>query len=185
MLLGYARATADPEGQEEQTARLMAAGCETVFQETDWKNRPGLAKALHALTFGDVLVVTRLDRIAWTPRDLFDLVRKLLDRGAGLKSLSEPWADPQKPQGREFLTMLEGMAQFADDGFRDRMETIRRDALSRGVKLGRGHSLTPEQIEDARADYQAGRAKMADLAERYAVNISTISRAINGKKQRV
>ena len=92
-----------------QDAELTAAGCAKVFKEkvsgvkTD---RPELAKAISRLESGDVLTVTRLDRLARSTRDLLNVVAAISERGAGFKSLKDTWADTTTPHGRLMLTVI-------------------------------------------------------------------------------
>ena len=105
---GYARVSTNGQDLAAQEAELMAAGCAKVFKEkvsgakTD---RAELAKLLHKIESGDVLVVTRLDRLARSTRDLLNVIAALTERGAGFKSLSTP-------HGRPMLTVLGGLAKF-------------------------------------------------------------------------
>src|SRR6266550_7606975 len=98
-----------------QDAELMAAGCAKVFKEkvsgakTD---RPELAKVIGRLEPGDVLLVTRLDRLARSTRDLLNVLAAVGDRGAGFKSLKDAWADTTTAHGRLMLTVLGGLAEF-------------------------------------------------------------------------
>ncbi len=95
-IYGYARVSTDGQSLEAQQAALSAAGAEKVFAEkvsgavTD---RRALAKAVAALDEGDVLLVTKLDRLARSTRDLLNTLAAIGDRGAGFKSLGDPWAD--------------------------------------------------------------------------------------------
>lgn len=181
MLLGYARESAAGPPLQEQIDRLKAAGCKEVFNEP-WNERRELAKALHALDFGDVLAVTSLDRLAWTVREVFEITEKLVEKGAGLRSLLEPWADPTTEEGRHILTVLEGMARFETVAFADRMKSTRAEAIKRGKKLGRRRSLTPDEMEEARALYAKGNMTMAAVADHFNVSEATISRLINPKR---
>jgi DNA invertase Pin-like site-specific DNA recombinase len=98
-----------------QDAELMAAGCAKVFKEkisgakTD---RPELAKVIRRLEPGDVLLVTRLDRLARSTRDLLNVLAAVGERGAGFKSLKDAWADTTTAHGRLMLTVLGGLAEF-------------------------------------------------------------------------
>src|SRR5262245_26940488 len=92
-----------------QEAELMAAGCSKVFTEkvsgakTD---RAELTKAIRRLGLGDVLVVTRLDRLARSTRDLLNVLATIGEREAGFRSLKDAWADTTTPHGRLMLTVL-------------------------------------------------------------------------------
>jgi len=117
----------------------MAAGCAKVFQEkvsgakTD---RPELAKVLRRLEPGDILVVTRLDRLARSTRDLLNIIAAVAERGAGFRSLRDAWADTTSPHGRLMLTVLGGLAEFERELIRARTGEGRRRAKDRGVKFG-------------------------------------------------
>src|SRR5262249_61898224 len=105
---GYARVSTNGQDLAAQEAELSAAGCAKVFKEkvsgakTD---RAELAKLLGRIESGDVLVVTRLDRLARSTRDLLNVIA-LTERGAGFKSLKDTWADTTSPHGRLMLTVL-------------------------------------------------------------------------------
>ena len=112
---GYARVSTNGQDLAAQEAELSAAGCAKVFKEkvsgakTD---RAELAKLLHKIESGDVLVVTRLDRLARSTRDLLNVIAALTERGAGFKSLKDTWADTTTPHVRLMLTVLGGLAEF-------------------------------------------------------------------------
>ena len=112
---GYARGSSDGQTLAAQDAQLRAAGCAKVYSEkasgakTD---RPELAKVVRKLDEGDVLVVTRLDRLARSTRDLLNTLATIADKGAGFRSLADAWADTTTPHGRLMLTVLGGLAEF-------------------------------------------------------------------------
>jgi DNA invertase Pin-like site-specific DNA recombinase len=76
------------------------------------RNRKGLAKALAALEPGDVLLVTRLDRLARSTLDLLNTLDTVSKAGAGFRSLADAWADTTAPHGKLMLTILGGLAEF-------------------------------------------------------------------------
>jgi DNA invertase Pin-like site-specific DNA recombinase len=127
-----------------QDAEPMAAGCAKVFKEkvsgakTD---RPELAKVIGRLEPGDVLAVTRLDRLARSTRDLLNVIAAVSERGAGFKSLKDTWADTTTAHGRLMLTVLGGLAEFERELIRSRTGEGRKRAKDRGVKLRRRSSL--------------------------------------------
>jgi DNA invertase Pin-like site-specific DNA recombinase len=115
-IYGYARVSTNGQDLTSQEAELLAAGCAEVFKEkisgakTD---RAELAKVLRRLSPGDVLVVTRLDRLARSTRDLLNIfLAAIADRKAGFRSLKDTWADTTTPHGRLMLTVLGGLAEF-------------------------------------------------------------------------
>lgn len=180
MLIGYARVSTDGQSLDAQRAALRAAGCETLYCETASgarTDRPWLAKALAALETGDVLVVTRLDRLARSTRDLLNTLATVADRKAGFRSLADAWADTTTPHGRLMVTVLGGLAEFERELIRARTGEGRARAVAAGVRMGRRFSLTPHQTREAVERYEAGESARI-LARSYGVNRSTIYRAV-------
>jgi DNA invertase Pin-like site-specific DNA recombinase len=175
---GYARVSTRDQDLAAQDAELRAAGCAKVFKEkvsgakTD---RPELAKAIGRLESGDVLIVTRLDRLARSTRDLLNVLAEIGNRGAGFKSLKDTWADTTTPHGRLMLTVLGGLAEFERELIRARTGEGRKRAKDRGVKFGRPRKMTPHQRQEALQRLAAGET-MADVARTYAVDATTIGR---------
>jgi DNA invertase Pin-like site-specific DNA recombinase len=177
-IYGYARVSTRDQDLAAQDAELMAAGCAKVFKEkvsgakTD---RPELVKAIGRLEPGDVLVVTRLDRLARSTRDLLNVLDEVGKRGAGFKSLKDAWADTTTPHGRLMLTVLGGLAEFERELIRARTGEGRKRAKDRGVKFGRPRKMTPHQRQEALQRLAAGET-MTDVARTYNVDPGTISR---------
>src|SRR5215470_13087119 len=120
---GYARISTNGQDLSSQEVELMAAGCAKVFKEkvsgakTD---RAELTKAIRRLGPGDVLVVTRLDRLARSTRDLLNVLATVGEHEAGFRSLRDTWADTTTPHGRLMLTVLGGLAEFEREPIRAR-----------------------------------------------------------------
>jgi DNA invertase Pin-like site-specific DNA recombinase len=175
---GYARVSTRDQDLAAQDAELMAAGCAKVFKEkvsgakTD---RPELAKAIRRLEPGDILVVTRLDRLARSTRDLLNVIAAIAERGAGFKSLKDSWADTTTPHGRLMLTVLGSLAEFERELIRARTGEGRNRAKERGVKFGRPRKMTPHQRQEALQRLVAGETQ-ADVARTYNVDATTIGR---------
>jgi DNA invertase Pin-like site-specific DNA recombinase len=149
-----------------------------VFRETASgakTDRAQLAKALATLDADDVLMVTRLDRLARSTRDLLNTLGTIADRKAGFRSLDDTWADTTTAHGRLMLTVLGGLAEFERDLIRARTGEGRARAKARGVKMGRPPKLTPHQVKEALCRRDAGEP-MRDIARTYNVSHSTISR---------
>jgi DNA invertase Pin-like site-specific DNA recombinase len=89
---------------------------------------------------GDVLVVTRLDRLARSTRDLLNLLDAIAKKGAGFRSLRDIWADTTTAHGRLMLTVLGGLAEFERELIRTRTGEGRQRAKSRGASWGAGLS---------------------------------------------
>src|SRR5438046_10768046 len=98
------------------------------------------------LAKGDVLVVTRLDRLARSTRDLLNLLGTIAEKGAGFKSIRDTWADTTTAHGRLMLTVL-GLAEFERELIRTRTGEGRARAKARGVILGRKPKLTARSEE--------------------------------------
>jgi DNA invertase Pin-like site-specific DNA recombinase len=177
-ILGYARVSTDGQSIDAQQAALQAAGAERVFSEkisgavTD---RKALAKAIAALQSGDVLLVTRLDRLARSTRDLLNVLATVADRGAAFRSLGDPWADTTTPHGKLMVTVLAGLAEFERSLILSRTGEGRARAKDRGVRFGRKPKLTSHQVAEARARRAAGEA-LSEIGRSYNVSHSTISR---------
>ena len=115
LLLGYARVSTDDQDLTNQRAELHAAGCTKLFSEKitgTRRDRPELVRMLDHLRHGDIVTVTRLDRLARSTRDLLEIAERIHATGAGLRSLAEPWADTTTPAGRMVLTIFAGIAEF-------------------------------------------------------------------------
>lgn len=178
MIYGYARVSTDGQSVEAQVVALTAAGAGKVFQEVASgakTDRAQLRRALDALDAGDVLMVTRLDRLARSTRDLLNTLAVITAKGAGFRSLGDGWADTTTPHGRLLLTVLGGLAEYERDLIRTRTGEGRARAKARGVKLGRPPKLTPHQVREAIARRDNGEA-LTDIARTYNVSHSTISR---------
>jgi DNA invertase Pin-like site-specific DNA recombinase len=177
-IYGYARVSTDGQTLDAQIAQLKAAGAEKVFREKvsgARADRPELARLLRSLASGDRVLVTRLDRLARSTRDLLNTLAAIADQKAGFRSLNDTWADTTTPHGRLMLTVLGGLAEFERELIRSRTGEGRDRAKARGVRLGRKPKLTDHQRREALARRDAGEP-MADIARSYDVHHSTISR---------
>jgi DNA invertase Pin-like site-specific DNA recombinase len=178
MIVGYARVSTDGQSLEAQNSALRQAGATQVYSEkisgvvTD---RKALGKALAALGPGDVLLVTRLDRLARSTRDLLNVLDAVAKAGAGFRSLADSWADTTTPHGRLMLTVLGGLAEFERSLILARTSEGRTRAKARGVRFGRKPTLTAHQQQEALARRARGET-LVDIARSYAVSHSTISR---------
>ena len=179
MIYGYARVSTDGQSLDAQRAELAAAGCAKVFAETasgTRADRPRLRRALEALDPGDVLVVTRLDRLARSTRDLLNVLATVAAKGAEFRSLRDAWADTTTPHGRLMVTVLAGLAEFERELIVARTSEGRARAKARGVKLGRKPKLTPHQKREAIARRERGDETLAEIGRSYNVSGWTISR---------
>jgi DNA invertase Pin-like site-specific DNA recombinase len=177
-ILGYARVSTDGQSLEAQLWELKAAGAETIFREKvsgAAASRVQLERALASLEKGDVLLVTRLDRLARSTRNLLNTLASVAEKGAGFRSLRDSWADTTSSHGRLMLTVLAGLAEFERELIRTRTGEGRERAIARGVRMGRKPKLTPHQRDEALHRRSAGEP-LVNIARSYAVSHSTISR---------
>jgi DNA invertase Pin-like site-specific DNA recombinase len=176
--IGYARISTSGQTLDAQLEQLGAAGCDPVFKETmsgARSDRPELRKALATLSEGDVLVVTRLDRLARSTRDLLDIVHEIETKGAKLKALTDSWADTTTPTGKLILTVLGGLAEFERSLIAERTAEGRDRARRAGRRLGRPPKLSQYQrdvVLKMRLDGQDN----AEIARVLGVSRSTVSR---------
>jgi len=179
MILGYARVSTDGQSVDAQVKALRAAGAEKVWRETASGAktvRPQLRRALAQLDKGDVLLVTRLDRLARSTRDLLNTLAAIADKGAGFRSLGDTWADTTTAHGRLMLTVLGGLAEFERELILARTSEGRARAVANGVKLGRKPTLTHHQQREAIKRVKAEKETLGEIARSYNVSRWTISR---------
>lgn len=178
-IYGYARVSTDGQTLDAQRTALSSAGAVRVFEETASgvrADRRQLARAIEQLASGDVLLVTRLDRLARSTRDLLNILAAIGERGALFRSLADSWADTTTPHGRLMVTVLGGLAEFERELIRTRTGEGRERAKARGVKMGRAPKLTLHQKREALERREKGDETLADIARSYNVSHSTISR---------
>ncbi|MFA0921640.1 hypothetical protein ALP73_200321 [Pseudomonas coronafaciens pv. garcae] len=178
--VGYARVSTQGQDLEQQRQSLAQEGCLRVFEEKASgvrRDRPELARLLDQLRPGDVLTVTRLDRLARSTVDLLHIAERLRELGAGLRSLAEPWADTTSPAGRMVMTIFAGIADFERSLIYERTSAGRAAAKAKGVRFGPKPALSAEQIAHARQLVEEGRS-VADIARLLGVHRATLYRAM-------
>ena len=178
MKIGYARVSTGGQSSEGQVEQLRGAGCGKVVQETAsgaQTTRAALAALLTALKPGDIVVVTRLDRLARSTLDLLTILKSIADRKASFLSLTEAWADTTTATGRLMLTILGGLAEFERELIKARTAEGRERAKGRGVRMGRKPILTPHQQDEVRKRKAEGQS-VRELGRSYNVSPNTISR---------
>ena len=132
---------------------------------------------LGKLAPGDVVTVTRIDRLARGTFDLFDIVKRIIDAKAQFRSLAEPWADTGTSTGRLMLAALGGLADVERDLIRTRTAEGRSRATAQGKHMGRPPSLTPAQQKKATRRRTQGATLQELAADSYDRSISTMRRA--------
>jgi len=148
-MYGYARVSSIDQDLSIQRAALKAAGCTVIRAErasgTSRKGRSELAIMMEFLRQGDILVVTRIDRLARSLRDLQNIVHELMERGVHLKATEQP-IDTSSPAGKAFLGMLGVFAEFETNLRRERQMEGIQAAKARGVYKGRPRSIDVSEV---------------------------------------
>src|SRR6201987_1022911 len=177
-MIGYARVSTQDQHLTGQLEALKAAGAETIYREKisgARSDRPQLAKMMASLKAGEVVLVTKLDRLGRSTRELLDLIERIGKAGASFRSLGDPLWDTSSSQGRLLSTLLAAIAEFERDLIRERTGDGRKGAMAKGVQFGRKPKLSAFQRAEAVKRRAAGE-RLADIAASYAVDISMISR---------
>jgi DNA invertase Pin-like site-specific DNA recombinase len=160
-MYGYARVSTTGQDLDGQLGRLKDAGCARVYREKvsgARSDRPELRKAIKALQSGDTLMITRLDRLARSTRDLLNVLDEVARAGATFKSLADAWADTTTAHGRLIVTVLGGLAEFERELIRVRTTEGRVRAVAAGVRMGRRPKLSPPQRAHAIELREAGKS---------------------------
>lgn len=181
MLRGYARVSTQGQDLTLQIQTLKAAGCTKIYKEKisgAAKSRPKLAQVLVDMQEGDVLVVTRLDRLARSVVNLIQTVELLDEKNAGVKSLAEPWADSTTAGGKMVLTIFGGIAEFERELTRQRTQEGLEAAKARGVRLGRPPRLSNDQCRVAVDLIDTGQKSLSEVGRLMGVPKSTLSESL-------
>jgi DNA invertase Pin-like site-specific DNA recombinase len=177
-VLAYARVSTQDQRLTGQLEALKAAGATTIFREKisgARADRPQLAKLMASLQPGDVVLVTKLDRLGRSTRELLELIERIGEAGAAFRSLGDPLFDTTSSQGRLVATLLAAIAAFERDLIIERTSDGRKRALRDGVKFGRKPKLSEYQRQEA-MQRRAGGETLASIARSYGVDVSMISR---------
>lgn len=177
-VVGYARVSSVGQSLEVQEDALRAAGCEKVFSEkrtgTTQDGREELRRALEYVREGDTFVVTRIDRLARSVPDLFEIVGGLHERGVGFKAVQQGEIDTTTAVGEAFLGLLAVFARFETTLRKERqMEGIEK-AKAEGRYRGRPKSVDANSIRRLHAEG----VKPAHIATRLGVARSTVYEAL-------
>lgn len=184
MKVGYARVSTRDQTLDSQLSRLADAGCELFFEEKisgAAKKRPQLEAMLGQLRKGDVVAVTKLDRLARSTAELLRIAEAINEKNAGLQSLDEPWADTTTPAGKMIMTVFGGIAEFERSLILTRTQEGREAAQARGVAFGRPSKLRQDQKEVVRDLIKNGQS-IASVARTFNVHPATIYRCLDEKQ---
>ena len=168
-------ARARPDGYTILMASTTNTINATLYDKLNFNFIRDIAPVAGVIRGSLVMVVTRLDRLARSTRDLLNVLDELGKRGIGFKSLKDAWADTTTPHGKLMVTILGGLAEFERELIRARTGEGRKRAKERGVKFGRPRKMTPHQRQEALQRLHAGET-MADVARTYNVDATTIGR---------
>ncbi len=181
MLIGYARVSTEDQDLGLQRSALKAVGCRRIYEEKVTgakRDRPALARMFDQLRAGDVVAVSRLDRLARSTRDLLDIAEQLNEVKIELRSLHKPWVDTTSPAGRMVLTVFAGIPEFERELIHERTRSGRMTAKARGVRFGRPPKLTPDQIALARRLVSAG-TSVPETSKIHKDHRATLSRSLH------
>ncbi len=184
--IGYARVSSNTQDYLGQIEALKAAGCDPIYSEKasgkSTNGRREFEKLMKDLLPGDTVVVTKLDRLARSSRDLHNILHELQGQSCGFVSLGESWCDTTTEVGRLMLTIMGGISEFERGLIRKRCEEGIERAKRKGVTFGRKRKLDKEMVRVAADRYAKGET-MAELAEVYGVSEPTIWRALQPEIQ--
>lgn len=184
MIIGYARCSTADQNLDWQLDALNKEGCERIYQEKvsgTKKDRPELSKMLDALRAGDTVVICELTRLSRSTKDLFDLVERINNIGANIRSLKESWLDTTTTQGRLLFTIFAGVSQFERDLTHERTMEGLAAARARGRKGGRPRA-NGKSISQALALYDTGTIPIKDILETTGISKATLYSYINKRK---
>lgn len=179
MLMGYARVSTEEQLLDAQLDALRAAGAERVFSERvsgSAHHRPELDQMLDQLRQGDVVIVSKYDRLSRSLKDLLEIVEVIGDRGAGFRSLAED-IDTTTPAGRLVFHVFASIAQFERERISERTREGLAAARKRGRVGGRPPALSPAQKIEVRRMRDEEQRPLPEIARLFRVSVKTIRRA--------
>lgn len=179
MIIGYARVSTDDQKLEPQTDALERAGAERIYADKitgTKRERPQLDQMIDQLRQGDVVVVTKYDRLARSLRDLLDIVETIRERGAGFRSLAED-IDTTTPAGRLVFHVFASIAQFERERISERTREGLQAARKRGRVGGRPPALSPAQRDEVRRMRDDESRAIGEIARLFKVSERTVRRA--------
>ena len=183
-LIGYARVSTQRQDLARQIKALKRLPCDVIFSDKasgkSMAGRPQLKRALADLDAGDELVIAEWDRATRSMWDGLQIIKDVIDAGAGVKVLDRSYFDLTTPMGRGFMALFSAMAEDERARIITRTHEGRKIAQAKGARMGRKPKLTPHQREEARQRIAEGESTR-DLAKSYHVSISTISRLTAGE----
>lgn len=178
MIIGYARVSTEDQKLEPQTDALTAAGVERIFADKisgTKRTRPQLDQMIDQLREGDIVVVTKYDRLARSLKDLLDIVEAIAERGAGFRSLAED-IDTTTPAGRLVFHVFASIAQFERERISERTKEGLASARKRGRIGGRPPALSAAQRDEVRRMRDEEGRRLTEIAQLFRVSVKTVKR---------
>ena len=178
MIIGYARVSTEDQNLDGQLDALKAAGAERIFADKitgTARSRPELDRLLDQLRQGDVITVTKYDRLARSLRDLLDIVDTIQAHGAGFRSLAED-IDTTTPAGRLVFHVFASIAQFERERISERTREGLEAARKRGRVGGRPPALSAAQRIEVRRMRDEELRPLPEIALLFRVSAKTIRR---------
>ena len=179
MIVGYARVSTEDQNLDAQIDALEGAGAERVYGDKitgTARKRPELDRMLDQLRDGDVVMVTKYDRLARSLQDLLAIVAQINETGAGFRSLGED-IDTTTPAGRLVFHVFASIAQFERERIAERTREGLEAARKRGRVGGRPSALSPKQRDEVRHMRDVEQRRVAEIAELFRVSTKTVRRA--------
>src|SRR6516165_3348419 len=182
---GYARVSTNGQDLALQEEALRAAGCTKIFAEKKSgarSDRPKLMRLLDVVDRGDMVIVTRLDRLARSSLDLLHTIDRISKAGASFRSIADVWCDTTTPHGKLILTVLAGLAEFERSLIMARTQAGIERAREIGKTFGRPRKLNERQrllIADRRARGET----FEEIAEAFGVGVATVCRVVGHQRR--
>ena len=179
-VVGYARVSSVGQSLEAQQEKLVSYGVDKLFAEKlsgTTAARPELKSCLEYVREGDVLVITKLDRLARSTLHLHKIVNDLNDRGVGFKVLDQS-IDTTTKEGRLLFSILASLAEFETELRAERTNEGRIAAMERGVRFGAKPKLTENQIAEMKQKRCQG-VLIKDLMDEYKLSKASVYRLMS------
>ena len=180
-IVGYGRVSSQGQSLAVQDEKLKAFGCTRIYAEKksgrQQDNRPQFQACLEFLRDGDILVISRLDRMARSVLDLAKIADVLKRKGVALKVLDQS-IDTATSEGKLMFSLLGAFAEFECDIRSERQADGIAKAKASGVKFGRKKALTSEQVERIHVLRDEEKLSVPDIAKRFHCGVATIYRSL-------
>lgn len=184
MKIGYARVSTADQNLDNQILALEAFGCEKIFKEKlsgkSAENREQLQLALEFVRQDDVLVITKLDRMARSVLDLNIIAKRLMDKQVDLKVLTQD-IDTTTIYGKLVFNVLGAVAQFERELINERARDGIIKAKARGVKFGRSKKVSAEMTSLILSELHSWAGSKSELAAKHKISRATLYRLIEAK----